>query len=478
MYSAWIEVGMKREIEHHPILSFDKGKKINFIFEGKLTEAYVGETIGVALYRNGVDVFSESAKLHHPRGMFCAIGKCSSCMMRVNGVPNVRTCILNVREGMVVERQNAFGKAPEVAESFEEPETIETDVVVIGAGPAGLNTVITLKSYGVKVLLVEQNPQLGGQLIKQTHKFFGSEKESAGKRGFVIAKELIESANKLGVDALTSTTAFGYYPDDEVVALMKENQFVKVKSKFLVIAAGASEKMLAFPGNDIPGVFGAGAAQTLMNVFGVLPGKNVLMVGAGNVGLIVSYQLLQAGVNVVAVVEATDSIGGYFVHAAKLRRFGVPILTKTTIKEVIGYNCVERATTIGLDSNFKEIDGTEKEWNVDTVCLSTGLIPSVSILGQAGCELKYSSPLGGFVPLRDNNLRTTKRNIFVAGDVDGIEEASTAMLEGEISAYAILSDLGFEVSSKLEETKQEINALRSGPFSKRILQGIDEVELK
>ncbi|MGB9695318.1 MAG: FAD-dependent oxidoreductase [Caldisericaceae bacterium] len=469
---------MKRDIESHPILSFDKGKKLNFIFEGESVEAYEGETVGVALYRNGIDVFSESPKLHHPRGMFCAIGKCSSCMMRVNGVPNVRTCILNVREGMVVERQDGLGQAPDAHERFLEPETIETDAVVVGAGPAGLNAAILLKSYGVNVLLVEQNPLLGGQLIKQTHKFFGSEKEKAGFRGFVIARELIAEAKRLGVESMTSTTAFGYYPEDGILGLMKENQFVRVKPRFLVVAAGASEKMLAFPGNDIPGVFGAGAAQTLMNVFGVAPGQNVLMVGAGNVGLIVSYQLLQAGVKVAGVVEAMDSVGGYFVHAAKLRRFGVPILTNTTIKEVIGYDRVEKAITVSLDSNFKEIEDTEREWSVDTVCLSTGLIPSVNLLGQAGCELKYSAALGGFVPLRDKNLRTTKSNIFVAGDVDGIEEASTAMLEGKIASYAILKDMGFNVDSELQEAKDEIAALRAGPFARKILNGISEVELK
>ncbi len=468
---------MKREIYDHPILKFDKGKALHFIFEVQTITAFESETVAVALYRNGIDVFSESSKLHRPRGMFCAIGKCSSCMMRVNGIPNVRTCILPVREGMVVQRQSGFGKLPDSMETYLEPDVIEKDVAVVGAGPAGLTASIILEKYGLNVLLVEQNPQLGGQLIKQTHKFFGSEKEQAGTRGIEIARALVEEARQLGLESYTNTTAFGFYSEENVLALMKENQFIKVKSKYIIVATGASEKMLAFPGNDIPGVFGAGAAQTLMNVFGVLPGKSVLMVGAGNVGLIVSYQLLQAGVNVKAVVEALGTIGGYFVHAAKLRRFGVPIITNTTIKEVIGKEGVEKAITIELDENFKEIDGTEREWDVDTICLSTGLIPSVNLLAQAGCEVKYSPLLGGYVPLRDINLQTTKSNIYVAGDADGIEEASTAMLEGKIAAFSILSKMGFDVKKVLEETKSDINELRSGPFSKKILQGIKEVEL-
>ncbi len=463
-----------REIQEHPILKLARGKEIWIKFSGTPIRAYENETVAMALYREGIDVFTESSKLHRPRGMFCAIGKCSSCMMRVNGIPNVRTCILPAREGMVIEKQDMYGKLPESIEDFPEPCEIYTDIVIVGAGPAGLSAANILKDFNIRVLLVEQNPKLGGQLIKQTHKFFGSENEMAGTRGFEIANILIQNIKDSNINYKTDSTAFGFYPDS-TLAIFQNNQLLKVHSKYFFFATGASEKMIPFAGNDVPGVFGAGAAQTMMNVFGIKPGKDILMVGAGNVGLIVSYQLLQAGINVKAVIEAMPKIGGYFVHAAKLRRFGVPILTGTTIKEVMGTKRVEKAISIGLDEEFKEIEGSEKEWNVDTVCLSTGLMPSVNLLSQAGCTLKYVSSLGGYVPIRNRELRTSRETIYVAGDVSGIEEASTAMVEGKIASLAILEKIGYATGREKEKNIEELQRLREGPFSSKIVESLGEV---
>ncbi len=464
-----------REISKHPVLSFERGKRIKFLFEGSPVTAYRGETVAMALYRNGIDVFSESPKLHRPRGMFCAIGKCSSCMMRVNGVPNVRTCILPVREGMTVERQKGLGEKPSKAVKYPPPVIREEKVAIVGSGPAGLSAAITLAENGVAPLIIEQNPRLGGQLIKQTHKFFGSERENAGKRGIDIASEMIESVKKAGVEFYLNSTAFGFY-EGKTLGVFAENKLLKIRSKYFIFATGAAEKMIPFEGNDLPGVFGAGAAQTMMNVYGIKPGENVLMVGAGNVGLIVSYQMLQAGINVKAVIEAAPKIGGYFVHAAKIRRFGVPIYTSTTIKKAIGERRVEKAVIVSLNEKFEEIPGTEKALDVDTICLATGLIPSVSLLAQSGVRMKYVSALGGYVPLRNKYLRTSLPNVYVAGDITGIEEASTAILEGEIAAYSILSDMGKDVEKELSDAISELSELRSGPFGAKIVSGIKEVQ--
>ncbi len=464
-----------REIENHPILEFKRGEKIEFTFEGKTVFAYQGETVAMALYRQGINIFSESTKLHRPRGMFCAIGKCSSCMMRVNGVPNVKTCILPVQAGMIIERQRGFGNKPDKAITFSGVDVKKEEIVIIGGGPAGLSAAITLKENNINPLIIEQNPVLGGQLIKQTHKFFGSKKEKAGTRGIEIAGEMVNTIKQMHIPYLTTSTAFGFYPD-KTLAIFTDNHLLKINANYYIFSTGAAEKMIPFEGNDLPGVFGAGAAQTMMNVFGILPGHKVLVVGAGNVGLIVAYQLLQAGIKVEGVIEAAPKIGGYFVHAAKLRRFGIPILTSTTIKKAIGTNSVKKAITVKLNDKFEEIEGSEQEWGVDTICLSTGLIPSVSLLSQAGCKMKYIPQLGGYVPIRNEFSETTLNNVFVAGDVDGIEEASTAIMEGKIAAYAILKRKQLNVSKKLNETITELKNLRSGPFGNKILQGIKEAQ--
>jgi len=212
----------------------------------------------------------------------------------------------------------------------------ERDLIILGGGPAGLAAAKQAAEAGCHVMIIDRNPMIGGQLIKQTHKFFGSEKQFAKTRGFNIASKLIADVEHYSdrIEIMRDATAVGLYPDN-VVTVLQHEEYQKFHFKALIVATGAGERMLAFENNDLPGVYGAGAVQTLMNLYGVLPGQNVVMVGSGNIGLIVSYQLIQAGVHVKALVEAAPKIGGYKVHASKLKRLGVDIETQTTIRRAI-----------------------------------------------------------------------------------------------------------------------------------------------
>jgi len=358
-------------------------------------------------------------------------------------------------------------------------KTIE--ILVIGAGPAGLMAAIHAAKAGAQVLLVERADRLGGQLIKQTHKFFGSKAEYAGERGIQIAEKLIAASQEnSGITTWQKATVLGIYPDG-VVTISHEGAFCTVKPQKIIIATGACEKTMAFPNNDLPGIYGAGAVQTLMNVHGVLPGKRLLMVGAGNIGVIVAYQLLQSGVEVVGIVEAGPQVGGYLVHAAKLERHGVPIYTSHSIKSAHGHSCLEGVTICKLDKKWQPIEGTDQYIPVDGLCLAVGLSPLTELLWQAGCEMKYAGELGGYVPLRDANLKTTHADIYVAGDVSGVEEASAAMVEGKIVGLYVASILGHKKDSftkEFQEAKSQLGALRSGPASEKICSGLSKVVLK
>lgn len=355
------------------------------------------------------------------------------------------------------------------------------DVAIIGAGPAGLMAAIQAAKAGVGVLLMERSAQFGGQLIKQTHKFFGSKSEYAGERGTDIAEFLVKEALAFpNVTAWNNSTVLGYYPEDGVLTVKHMGKFVTVKAKKIIVATGAAEKTLAFPGNDLPGVSGAGAVQTLMNVHGVLPGKRLLIVGSGNIGLIVAYQLLQAGVEVAGIVEAAPKIGGYLVHAAKIRRAGIPIYTSHTVKVAYGSPSLTGVTIVQVDNQWQTVSGTELDIYVDGLCLAVGLTPLTELLWQAGCQMDYIPELGGYVPCRNRNLQTTQHNIYVAGDVAGVEEASTAMVEGKLAALAAASSLGL-IPSKGEEIYADAHAqlatLRAGSLCAKIRSGLAKITM-
>ena len=341
------------------------------------------------------------------------------------------------------------------------------EMACVGAGPAGLAGAIEAARHGVSVVVYDENDRPGGQLFKQIHKFFGSKEHRAQERGFTIGKGLLEEAIRLGVRVSLNSVVLGVY-ENGALNVMVEDQMEQVRAHRLLVATGASENMIPFPGWTLPGVIGAGAAQTLANIHGIRPGERLLMVGSGNVGVVVAYQMLQAGCQVAAVIDAAPEIGGYGVHAAKVARYGVPFMMSHTIKEARGKEKVEGATIVEVDEKWKPISGTEKSLDVDTVCLAVGLNPMTRLLGMAGCKMVLVSALGGYVPSHDINQRTAIPEIYVAGDVSGIEEASTAIIEGRIAGSAIANSLGYlDEESFLairEEQLKHMIGMRTGPY--------------
>jgi len=341
------------------------------------------------------------------------------------------------------------------------------EVAVIGAGPAGLAASIEAAKPGAEVVLIDENNRPGGQLFKQVHKFFGSKSHMAGIRGINIANKLLKECEKYKVKTLLNTVAFGLFEKNRI-GLVNENKKSLLQAKKIILATGASENVLNFPGWTLPGVMGAGALQTMMNVNRVLPGKRILMIGSGNVGLIVSYQALQAGAEVVAIVEAAPQIGGYGVHAAKIRRAGVPILISHTAQKVFGNDCVEGAVIVRLDKKWKPILGSEKKIKVDVVCLSVGLNPLTELTWMAGCKFVYIPDLGGHIPIHNWNMESSKKDLYVVGDLTGVEEASTALEEGRLAGLAVAESLGYlkrrEVFKRKMEIRKRLAALRAGPF--------------
>lgn len=347
----------------------------------------------------------------------------------------------------------------------------EREIVIVGSGPAGLSAAIEAARAGAGVLLVDENARPGGQLFKQIHKFFGSRDHRAGVRGVDIGTQLLDEARRLGIEVWLNAEVCGIFNLTDVWIVRDKERSVVVRAKRIILATGAVENAVNFPGWTLPGVMGAGAAQTMINIHRVLPGDRVVMIGSGNVGVIVSYQLLQAGADVKAVVEAAPRLGGYGVHTAKVRRAGVPFHTGHTVLEARGTDRVESAVIARLDEKWQPIAGTERELDVDTICIAAGLTPLVELAFAAGCEPVYSPVLGGMVPWHDYSMRTSVPSIYIAGDISGVEEASTAMEEGRMAALAAAWSLGHIGTDAYAERSAAIErrllALRSGLFGQK-----------
>ena len=341
-------------------------------------------------------------------------------------------------------------------------------MMVVGAGPAGLSAAIEAAKRGGQVIIFDENEKPGGQLFKQIHKFFGSKEHKAKIRGFRIGQELLKEAESVGVKVVLQATVEGLYPNKELLVRIGE-EVHHYKGDAVIIATGASENMVTFEGWTLPGVIGAGAAQTMLNLHGLKPGNRILMLGTGNVGLVVSYQLMQCGCEVAAVVDAAPRVGGYGVHAAKAARMGVPFYLSHTIVKAEGEEKVEGVTIAEVDSSFQFIPGTEKHFDVDTICLAVGLSPMSQLLKMAGCKMEDNPRKGGQVPICSEYGETSVPGIFVAGDVSGIEEASSAMIEGSIAGTAAAEYLGFLEADELEmcskNLESALDSLRQGMFA-------------
>ena len=342
------------------------------------------------------------------------------------------------------------------------------ELIVIGAGPAGLSAAIEAAEKGMHVVVFDENARPGGQLFKQIHKFFGSKEHKAKIRGYRIGQQLLQRAEELGVQVELNATVIGMFREKEI-CVMQNGQIVHYKGDNIVVATGAAENMVTFRGWDLPGVIGAGAAQTMMNLHGVMPGQKVLMVGSGNVGLVVGFQLIQAGCELVAIIDAAPRVGGYGVHAAKVARTGVPFYMSHTIVKAEGDDHVTGATIAQVDSKWQFIPGTEKHLDVDTICIAVGLSPMSQLARMGGCEMVDDPKRGGLVPVVDQYGATSLPGVYCAGDVSGIEEASSAMIEGRIAGLAAAANSGYMTQEELEEefVKQHgsLDQLRQGMFA-------------
>jgi len=441
-----INLMISNRVRTHPVLDIERGKEARIFWKGTPLRAYENETVASALIANGIKIFGYHKKDHSPQGIFCANGQCAQCMVIIDSFPK-KSCMELVQDGMQIFPVSELPELPasRILGNFNKVSTIQKKVLIIGGGPAGISAAIELGAKGIEVLLADDKQRLGGKLILQTHRFFGSAQAVyAGTRGIEIAHILAEKLQKYAcVETWANTTAVGVFSDKKVGILRDGEEYILVEPDVLLVTTGAREKFLAFEGNTLPGILGAGAFQTLVNRDLVLPTEKIFIVGGGNVGLIAAYHAVQAGIQVVGLAEVMPECGGYKVHLDKLKRCGVPIFTSHTVISANGKDGVESITIAEVDDTFRPKANSEKIFACDGILLSVGLEPADELYIKA---LSFGM------------------RVFTAGDAEEISEASAAIFSGKIRAVEIanfINNVRFGIPKEWEKTK-EILASKPG----------------
>ena len=433
-----------RKLNNHPVLPVLEHKQVRFTFNGQEYMGTDGEAVSSALIANNIQIFSHHHKNKAAQGIFCANGQCSHCTVLIDNAP-MKSCVTSLREGMNIRRLEGLPELQIEDMVLGKHKDIDhkCDILIVGGGPSGLTSALELANLDFNIILVDDKSHLGGKLLLQTHKFFGSQADCyAGTRGHEIAKILEEEVRShTNIKIMTDTMVAGIFKDQKAGLFVNNNEYHLVSFKGLIVSAGARERSLVFPGNHLPGVYGAGAFQTLVNRDLVRSSDEIFIVGSGNVGLIAAYHALQAGIAVKGICDILPEPGGYKVHADKIKRMGVPLYMKHTILHAEGDEQVEKVTIAQVNDKGQAILETSKTFKVDTLLIAVGL-----------------APIDGFYKMADD----FSFPVVKAGDADEIAEASSAMFGGRIAGLKMAQKLGKDI--KIDKSFYEkAKVLKSHP---------------
>ncbi|KNY28894.1 NAD(P)/FAD-dependent oxidoreductase [Pseudobacteroides cellulosolvens] len=294
---------------------------------------------------------------------------------------------------------------------------IMKDVVIIGAGPAGLAAAVELFKNGIKdIVVLEREPFAGGILNQCIHDGFGVIKFNEVLTGPEYAHRYIDEAEKLGIEILTSHTVIAMSREKEITVLSSKG-LITYKAKAVILAMGCRERTrgaIGIPGTRPAGIFTAGVAQNLVNLKNMMIGNKVVILGSGDIGLIMARRLTLEGVEVIAVVEKMPYSNGLARNITQcLEDYDIPLLLSHTVINIEGRERLKSVTIARVDEKGEPIEGTSQKFTCDTLILSVGLIPENELTLGAGIELDDITQ-GAIV---DENLQTSIKGVFACGNV-------------------------------------------------------------
>jgi sarcosine oxidase subunit alpha len=433
-----------------------RDRPISFRFERRTISAFEGDTVGSALAAARVSITSRSFKYHRPRGLQCMTGSCPNCLMQIDGIPNVRACTEPVREGMRVERQNAWPSVdrdihgwlntlsfmmppgfyykvfqrPRWAWPFVEPFirskaglgkvphepdhrrrrriNLHPDVLVIGAGAAGLAAAAEAAKAGATVVLLEQGREAGGHLLG----------DASGAIRSGLARQALES----GVRLLADTAAFGVF-GGMLVAAAGLDALYRIRAKHVIFATGAVEQSAVFPGNDLPGVMVSSGVQLLLHRYGVLAGRRAVVLAADNMAYSSAWALRDAGAQVTVVDLRSE--GGW--------PEGFPVVPGSTIVSAHGRRHVT-GVTVGPPGST-----SGRKVSCDLLVIACVQVPSTNLLAQAGARLAFDETMQAFLPVE------MPERAHAVGAVAGTRTPEEAVAQGRLVGLETAGALGYEV---------------------------------
>jgi sarcosine oxidase subunit alpha len=432
-----------------------------------------------------VRVAARSLKYHRPRGLFCLAGRCMSCLARVDGVPNVRTCHVACRDGMNVLRENAIPQANDdllfafdyafpkhlaYYEMFTKPAWMNkllqrsvlafagtgdlpdkpidappirersVEALVIGGGPAGLAAAMAAAQAGAKVALVEDAPELGGHWVGWAEKVDG---EHDGPAWIAAQKAALA---QVGVELMLGAECLGRYREG-FWAVHQGGALTLLTAQRTILATGAYDRPPLFPNNDLPNIFSARAMMKLTNRWGICPAVACTIIGTDDAALSLAERLPEIGVRVLGLVTESTKIDGDADRAERIQSRGVPVFLGYRVTRAIGSFHLK-----GL--RLEPVGGGEAiDARCDLVCASLPPSPSWELAAQAGAEVAYAREKDGFAAQADACGRTPQSDVFVTGEMLGAAAPAEIVRRGRAAGLAAALDLRPD-SARQAELKQ------------------------
>lgn len=441
--------------------------RLTIWFDGQPVTALGDETVAAALSRQNIVALRENAQ-GEKRGLWCGMGACYECVVEINGKGSQRSCMTLVEAGMQIHsrRQDDRPAVPlAMAPRTAAPEEMACDILVLGAGPAGLSAALAAAKAGARVIVVDERPQSGGQFFKPlapSHLLHGNAPQQ-----WRDGDKLLADVTAAGVQILQQASVWAAFSVNEIAVLVN-NQTRLIRPRQLILATGAFERPVPFPGWTLPGVMTTGAGQTLSKAYRVIPGDRVVVSGNGPLNLQFAADLLAGQGRVVSVLERAAKPGIRHLrpiltmlkaapgllwqgrhYLGVLKKHRVPVRWGYEVVAAHGQQRLERITVMRVDADGRRIPDSREEIECDVLCLGHGFIPSADIARMLGCEQQLSTtPFSTPTIKTDAAGATSVEGVYVVGDGARLGGAQVAQARGLLAGIAAARALGKTVPDR------------------------------